>query len=446
MKSLIFAVSAVLLSFSAAAADVAVKPPPSVLPPLPPVATASVPGVGSAAPVLDASFPHGLSLVEFARIVLQDVLKAPFVFADDFLVSKAAVGFSAKQLKFSGSESLLRDVLREHNYTLTKSGGYYRISRYDEKKSLSDFWYTPKHRSVGYLSSIVRPLFADGSFSYDRQNTVSRPSGSGGGQGQPVDDGGSVYSMTSQTNVDAFLFRGSPADVARLQAVLAQVDVPVPKVLVRALVLEVSSASSDAWGVSAVAKLLSDKLAINLSGNVQNMAGSLSFKGPDFELVAGLFGNTSDVSVLTAPSVYAENGAQANLSVGSSVPVLGAIQYSGTGDRSQQSVEYRDTGVILRLTPRVYDKSITLEVAQEISDAVATTTGVAGSPTLMKRSLNTVLSLASGEFAILGGLSSSKSSGAKDYIPFLDKFKLWLGGSAARSNTEVVIVLYVEKA
>lgn len=429
------------LSFSAIAADVS----PPVLPALP------VPGLAPAAPVLDASFPHGLSVVEFARVVLQDVLRQPFIFSDDFLLSKAQVGFSAKELKRSASEALLRDVLKEHGFTLTKAAGYYRVVRYDEKKALVDFWYKPRFRSVGYLSSIVRPLFSDGAFTYDRPITrPATPSGpsapTSGGSTKPADSGGSLYSMSTQSDVDSFLFRGSPADVDRLKAVLDRVDVAVPRVLVRALVLEVSGSSTDAWGVSAVAKLLTSNLSVSLVGNTQGVAGSLTFKGPDFNAVAGVFGNQSNVSVLTSPSVFAEAGAQANLSVGSSVPVLGAIQYSGNGDQSRQSVEYRDTGVILRLTPKVYDEAISLDVTQELSDAVATTTGVAGSPTLLKRSISTTLNLSSGSYVVIGGLSSSKKSAASDFLPIFDWFKPSVGSSSVRSDTDVVIVLYVEKA
>lgn len=441
MKSVSLLALCSALSFSAIAADV----PAPVLPPLP------VPGVSLGAPVLDASFPHGLSVVEFARVVLQDVLRQPFIFSDDFLLSKAQVGFSAKELKRTASEALLRDVLKEHGFTLTKAAGYYRVVRYDEKKALVDFWYKPRFRSVGYLSSIVRPLFSDGAFTYDRPITrPAAPSGpsapTSGGSTKPADSGGSLYSMSTQSDVDSFLFRGSPADVDRLKAVLDRVDVAVPRVLVRALVLEVSGASTDAWGVSAVAKLLTSNLSVSLSGNTQGVAGSLTFKGPDFNAVAGVFGNQSNVSVLTSPSVFAEAGAQANLSVGSSVPVLGAIQYSGNGDQSRQSVEYRDTGVILRLTPKVYDEAISLDVTQEISDAVATTTGVAGSPTLLKRSISTTLNLSSGSYVVIGGLSSSKKSSASDFLPIFDWFKPGVGSSSVRSDTDVVIVLYVEKA
>ena len=451
MKSLIFAAA---LSVSALSVADEVKPP--VVPGLP-----SLPSLPTAAPaILDASFPHGLSLVEFARVVLQDVLREPFIFSSDFLDAKAQVGFSAKQLKKSGSESLLREVLRDHGYVLTKAGGYYRVVKLDERKELTDFWYTPRYRSVAYLSSIVRPLFNDGSFSYDRQlsrqGQAAAPSASGPAAGsgassgastaaRPVDDGKSLYAMSGQTDVSSFLFRGSPSDVGRLKAVLAQVDVAVPKVLVRALVMEVSSTANEAWGVSAVSKLLSDKLGVSLSGNVSGMSGNLTFKGPDFEAVAGVFGNQSNVSVLTSPSIYAEAGAVANLSVGSSVPVLGAIQYSPTGDQARQSVEYRDTGVILRFTPRVYEDAIGIDLTQEISDAVATTTGVAGSPTLLKRSLNTTLNLSSGEYVVVGGLSSSKGSGGKDYVPLWESVKFGLGASSAKSSTEVVIVLYVER-
>jgi type II secretory pathway component GspD/PulD (secretin) len=186
-------------------------------------------------------------------------------------------------------------------------------------------------------------------------------------------------------------------------------------------------------------------LSVELNGNVQSMSGSLSFKGPRFEAVAGIFGNLSDVSVVTSPSALVESGSSSELSVGSAVPVLGAIQYNGGSGQSQQSVQYRDTGVILRVSPRIFDDSISLDVAQEISDAVTTTTGVTGSPTLNRRAFKSTLNVSSGQYVVMGGLASTKRSAATDFVPFFDFFRARLGGNSFSSSSEVVIVLYVER-
>lgn len=392
---------------------------------------------------LGAQFPGGVRIQEFARVVLQDVLKSQFVFSSEFLATDAVVGFSASSLKRAGSESLLRDVLEEHGFSLDKRAGYYRVSllKLEDKPDLrKDFIYRLKHRDLSYLSAQLLPLFPPDSFTFtrgiDSGNSQSQSHSDGA-----VDNGRSLYSMTNKTNGDLILFRGHEPDIERLRSLLSKLDVEVPRVLVRAFVLETRDLEQSGYSVSAVAKLLSGKLGITIAGST---AGNLlTFTSPDFEAVASALRSDSRVRVLTSPSVYAETGASASLSVGSSVPTLGAIQFSNDG-QSQQSVEYQDTGVILRITPRVLEESISVRIEQEISDAVQTQTGVSGSPTITKSNIQTAFNVVSGDFVILGGLSSEKSSTARDSFPLFRW--LTLGSTSSEASADIVIVLYVERA
>lgn len=424
-------VSCVILMNQRAHAQSPIPPIPSI-PLLPP-------------PVLDASFPHGIRLTEFARVVLQDVLKKPFIFSTDFLSSTAQVGFSAKELKKNGSESLLRDVLSEHGFTLQYSEDYYRVTRLKDEEKLDlreDFYYRPKHRDLAYLSRILQPLFPRGGFTYQRQNDVQQQKTSSfDSSNRPVDDGSSLYSTTSNADGDAFVFRAMPNDVARLKTVLAQIDTPIPRVLVRAFVLEVQSRESEGFSVSSVGSLLSSRLGLTLTAD--SFTNQLTFKSSNFQAVASALASDGNVKVLTAPSVFAESGAQAQLSVGASVPTLGGIQYNGNG-QSQQSIQYQDTGVILRVTPRVLDDSISLQVNQELSDAVATTTGVQNSPTLTKRSLSTSVNITSGEWLVLGGLTTDKQTQTTDKLPFWRSIKT--GSTSLNEQVDIVVLLYIERA
>lgn len=426
----------------------AANAPTPELPPLPP---AGIPAPAPSVPVLEASFAGGIRLTEFARVVLQDVLHAPFVFSSDFLSSSAQVGFSSAQLKKSGTESLLRDVLAEHGFSLERKGAFYRVGKLQEQDKVDnrqDFFYRPKYRDLGYLSGILQPLFPNGGFTYKRQidpgqsspNGQSQQQAGQGGPGRATDNGQSLYSMTNQTNVETFIYRGSEKDVSRLKKILEQIDTPVPRVLVRAFVLEVASNETTGYSVSAVANLLSGRLGLNLG--TAATANALTFKNANFQAVASAFASDNSVKVLTAPSIFAETGAVASLSVGNSVPTLGSITYNGNG-QSQQSVTYTDTGVILRFTPRVLDDAISINLEQELSDAIQTQTGVQASPTLTKRNLKTTLNLNSGDWVILGGLSSNKSSNMSSGLPF---FRSIFSSGSEQARSDIVVVLYVEKS
>lgn len=424
---------------------------PAGLPPLPPPPAAAIPAAPAPPPLtLGAQFSDGIRIQDFARVVLKDVLKAQFVFSYAFLSDASYVGFSASSLKKSGSESLLRDVLGQHGFALQFRDGYYRIDRVkpeDEPDSRKDFVYRLKHRDLAYISSLVQPLFGDGSFTFKR----SIHSGSAGSEGttqgaqsdgaRPVDNGRSLYSMSDNASADLLIFRGLQPDIDRLKALLDQLDVPVPKVLVRAVIMETRNLEQSGYSVSGVAKMLSGKLGLTIDGSI--LGNALTFSSGNFDAVLSALQGDSSVRVITAPSVFAEAGASASLSVGASVPTLGAIQFDGEG-RSQQSVSYQDTGVILRVVPRILDDSISLSVEQEISDAVQTQTGVAGSPTITKSNIKTSFNLKSGDSVILGGLSAEKSAVARDSLPFWRR--ITVGNTSSDSSSDIVIILYVEKA
>lgn len=146
------------------------------------------------------------------------------------------------------------------------------------------------------------------------------------------------------------------------------------------------------------------------------------------------------MKVLTAPSVISENGKQALIQVGASVPILDSVVTNNS--TSTQSVTYRDTGVILNVTPTVFENSISLDVKQEISDAIQTESGVKNSPTITKNSIQTSLNLNSGDFVIIGGLNISRDSFTKDKLPY---FSFLLGKQSAQSESDVVIVLQAVK-
>lgn len=436
-------VAAVCFMRSAPAADL---PPPLPPPPalLIPGALAPVPAV-----VLGAQFAQGMRIQEFARVVLVDVLRAQFVFSSDFLSSTAQVGFSARNLKKEATESLLRDVLHEHGFEIENRGGYYRVNltRLQDKPDLrEDFVYHLKFRDLAYISSQVQPLFPQGSFTYQRSidssTATSGQTNTGGAASvnKPQDSGGSLYSMSTRPDSDLLYFRGVPSDIKRLKTVLSAIDTPVPQVLVRAFVLETTSSSQSGYSVASVARLLSSRLGISVGG--AGSGASLTFKGADFEAVASALQADNSVRVLTAPSIFAENGVQGSVIVGNSVPVLGSIQ-TAAGGQTSQSISNVDTGVILRITPHIYQESIGLQLEQELSDAIQTETGVRGSPTITKRSLRTSLNMSSGDWVVLGGVTSVKSSQSRESLPFWRSITLGRGDTESRSD--IVIVLNVQR-
>lgn len=144
------------------------------------------------------------------------------------------------------------------------------------------------------------------------------------------------------------------------------------------------------------------------------------------------------LSRFSRPQVRVRNGAQARFSVGQDVPVLGNSQVDKNGN-PVQSVDYKQSGVIFTVTPEIRVDAIELTLQQELSNFVVTKTGVNGSPTLIKRAVNTKFGLVPGEVVMLAGLQDDQEDETQNRFPFFG----WLMGQE-RQNKHSEILVFVE--
>ena len=112
------------------------------------------------------------------------------------------------------------------------------------------------------------------------------------------------------------------------------------------------------------------------------------------------------------------------------------------------STEYRNTGVILKITPRVNANGIVmLDVAQEVSDVNTNVASVAGvtSPTISTRRITSTVAVKDGEVLALGGLIRNTRSKGRTGIPFLSQIPI-VGGLFGRQTNrgeriEMIVLL-----
>ena len=81
-------------------------------------------------------------------------------------------------------------------------------------------------------------------------------------------------------------------------------------------------------------------------------------------------------------------------------------------------MSFRNTGIILNITPRINDSGrVLLDIEQEVSDVVATTTSKINSPTIQQRRIKTTVSVNDGEGIVLGGLIQDKATNTRGQVP-----------------------------
>jgi general secretion pathway protein D len=278
---------------------------------------------------------------------------------------------------------------------------------------------------------------------------------------------GSDIRVTADDSNNALLVLATGQEYAWLETALAQLDVPPLQVMIEAVVAEVDLTDQLAYGLQYYVK----------SGNFQALfaapSGSSSSSGtgqttgsafPGFGFASGLnlaFASNSGsavilqalqqlttVSVLSSPNLLVLNNQTAKIQVGDQVPIStqSATGVLAPGSPIVNSIEYRDTGVILQVKPRVNASgNVMLDVSQEVSDVSTTTSSSLDTPTISERRINSTIVISDGETIALGGLIKDTRSNAKNGIPFLQDIPVLGALFGTRNNslsrTEVIVLI-----
>lgn len=308
----------------------------------------------------------------------------------------------------------------------------YIIKPQEKKLPLSVFTYRPKYRSVSYLSSVLQSALTGGSFSNHIQSVdfVSQSKGDSSGAGNHY--GSSVDS-------DVLVYTGTSADIARIKSILPKVDLPEEQVSVSGFILEVQDNKRNASGLQIIADLFKSRLGISVGTRLDG-GNSFTVNIGGLSAFYNLIKEDSRFQVLSNLSLTVLSGRDSHFNVGEDVPVLGAVTYND--NQAVQSVDYRSSGAIFVVRPYIYQDVITLDIEQQLSNFVNTTTGVNSSPTLIKREIKTNVVARDGDVIILGGLASSKVSKVKSGFSFFPGFT---GSSDGTEKTDIIVVLQVKK-
>ncbi|RDA72704.1 type II secretion system protein GspD [Hafnia paralvei] len=292
------------------------------------------------------------------------------------------------------------------------------------------FVYRPHFRSVAYLSELLR-TFVEGSFS---------ASGSIGDFTVSPDKikPGTATDKLNRSG-DKLVFYGTRENIRRIERILPEIDIAGDEVFVGGYVFEVQTKEQNGSGLALAAKLLSGKVSIgmgNLSGGYENF---IRIGGSSLDAMYELFRTDSRFKVVSSPRLRVKSGYSATFSVGQEVPVLSGVEHNNNS--SYQSVQYRSSGVILDVQPEVHGDVTDVKIKQQLSNFVQTDTGVNNSPTLIKREVETFVSVKSGDIILLGGLAETKNSDSKTGFSFLPRS--WMSSSDENSKTDILILLQV---
>jgi general secretion pathway protein D len=266
--------------------------------------------------------------------------------------------------------------------------------------------------------------------------------------------GGSRIKVVADPSQNALLILASPSDYKRVERIIANLDIIPNQVLIEATIAEVALTDDLKFGVRWFFQNKSGGRSGTFSDLISGAVGS-AFPGFSFvakaaggQITLNALNEVGQVNVLASPSLMVLDKKTATLQIGDQVPVItqSAVSVATPGAPVVNSVTYKDTGVILNITPRINESGrVLLDIEQEVSTVQRTTTSGIDSPSFGQRRVKTSVVVNDGEGITLGGLIHDRTTEVQTQVPVLGDIPLIGKAFKDRQNvvekTELVIML-----
>jgi len=232
--------------------------------------------------------------------------------------------------------------------------------------------------------------------------------------------------VSADKSTNSLVIIASDQDYSLIEKAIRRLDVMPPQVLIEATIAEVTLNDTLRHGVRWYFQsgnhglLLSDSSGQSVNPIVPGF--NYVFSVTDARLVVNALEGMTKVQVISSPALTVLDNQTATLKVGDQVPIATRSAQSVANPDAPivSEIEMKDTGIILNVKPRVNASGLVqLDISQEISDVVATTSSSIDSPTIRQRSITSSVVVQSGTDIILGGLISSNTERSRSGLPIL---------------------------
>ncbi len=277
--------------------------------------------------------------------------------------------------------------------------------------------------------------------------------------------------VSADKATNSIVVTASKRDYAELRSVVDRLDLPRRQVFIEAVIMDLTVARSNQWGVNfhggAAPDFFNQGQGLVYGGlnplktiglpdptSLQGMAlgirgpaipGSDTLLGtgitiPAFGVLMSALASSEDTDVLSTPHILATDNVAAEINVGQNIPLqtnagagisglagagatgaagaLGGLGALGLGGGF--AAPRQDVGTKIKVIPHLNESNeVRLELTEEISEASATPVGALGTIALVKRTAQTTLTVRDQQTVVIGGLMRNRTSHSEDKIPIL---------------------------
>jgi general secretion pathway protein D len=258
---------------------------------------------------------------------------------------------------------------------------------------------------------------------------------------------------------NALIIMATPEQYKQIERVINKLDVSPNQVLVEASIIEVSLTDEFSFGLewyfrnSSGGKTGTAQLDLGAAGVAAIVPGfsySIVDRADRIAVALNALASDTKVRVISSPSLMVLDNKTATITVGDQVPIRTSetVSQSTSGNSPviTSTIQFRDTGVSLEVTPRVNNSGkVIMDIHQEVSSVDRTTTSSIDSPTINKREIKTSVAVPSGDTIVLGGLIQDDNQNSNSGLPGLKDMPLfsWLFGKESKSSSRTELLVLI---
>lgn len=259
--------------------------------------------------------------------------------------------------------------------------------------------------------------------------------------------------IVSDEGTNSLLIRSTARDYRQLLTTINQLDTVPLQVMINAVIAQVTLTDANEFGVD-WSRIAADSVVNEIStatstsflprgddGGIVGLGGLLFTKSfidgaAQVDATLAAIASNNEVSLLARPTLTVINNQEGEIQIGSQVPVEQGSSVAG-GGVATTNIQYRDTGIVLSITPQINnDGIVNLVIRQELSSVDSGSPGVNNNPIFNNQEINTTVVVRDGENVVLGGLIQTDDEDLNTGVPGLNRVPL-LGNLFSYQQTTI---------
>ena len=264
--------------------------------------------------------------------------------------------------------------------------------------------------------------------------------------------------LAADERTNAIVAYGTQQDLKTLKELIEKIDIPLPQVLIEAIITQVTLNEKQTSGLESFdfvyegATRTFSSIATGTAGGISFSGGTISMDNPsDFSLTTDIkpTNTDSDTRVLSAPRIVVSHNEEGVINVSRSQPIITASTTSGvsTNLNTRSSVEYRDIGIKLTVTPLIGADGTVQMVIEQTVENVIENISIDGNdqPIIGVREATSTISVKDREIIVLGGLQENTNTDSNNYFPIFGRLPILrsIFGTSTDDYERTEIIIFI---